>query len=551
MKKLAVIIGIGLWAVSATYAQQDTTLNRTVIVENEYNPTVMDASKINVMPKMNEPKATKKNIDYATSLRPVSAWEYQVMSPVVRDWVSDGAYRGYLHAGYGSNGNVELGVGYLWDISQNDRLNVAASLDGWNYEAKDTESEDWKSRFYQTKVGLDYKHAFKRVDFLLGGHFRSQVFNYMPSLFYDGGPNERGVYPQRQTMVDGHLGFASTDKELPLQFTAEAGVNHFKMNHETANWQTGNETNVYLKGDVWKALSEEGKVGVDVRFDHYAYSFSSPNMDNASAVDLNPYYALENNRWRVRIGANIDWWGGDDDKVYISPDVQAEYVFAGNYVLYAQAVGGRQTNSLYYLSSQVSPYWAVNRLTSTYTTLDAAIGLKASPANGWWFNLTGGYRICEDDLNPYLDYDGRSAFTAFAQGKSNVFYGRAELEYTYKDLWNMYLKGTYYNWDWEYEQESVAYLYEDCGLKPELEISAGVGAKVMEGLQINLGYDYVKRSNELYEPVSDLHVKAAYALLKNLQVYGKVNNLLNKEYVRPDAYPAQKINFLAGLSFQF
>ena len=86
MKKIAILAVLGFMPLVGAFAQQDTTVNRTVIVENEYNPTVMDASKINVMPKMNEPKATKKNINYATSLRPVSAWDYQAMSPVVREW---------------------------------------------------------------------------------------------------------------------------------------------------------------------------------------------------------------------------------------------------------------------------------------------------------------------------------------------------------------------------------------------------------------------------------------------------------------------------------
>ena len=43
MKKIAIIAFVGLLPLSAVYAQQDSTLNRTVVVENEYNPTVMDA----------------------------------------------------------------------------------------------------------------------------------------------------------------------------------------------------------------------------------------------------------------------------------------------------------------------------------------------------------------------------------------------------------------------------------------------------------------------------------------------------------------------------
>ena len=562
MKNIAILVVLGFMPLVGAFAQQDTTVNRTVIVENEYNPTVMDASKINVMPKMNEPKATKKNINYATSLRPVSTWDYQAMSPVVREWESDSAYRGYLRGGYGNNGNVDLAVGYLWDISKRDRLHVSASLDGHNYEAKDTDDKDWKNRFYRTKVGLDYKHAFNKVDFLLGGDFCSQVFNYMPSPVYDGGASEAGVYPQHQTLFDGHLGVASTDKDMPIQFTFSAGMKHFKMKHETMDMQSGSENNLYVNGDVWKKLNDGNHMGLKVKFDNYSYSLDKfgdhrlYDMDNATALDLNPYYSMENGNWRLRIGVNVDWWGGVDDKIYISPDVLAEYVFAEKYVLYGQATGGRKTNSFYELSSQFSPYWITDHLIPSYTSLDGAIGLKGSPVNGWWFNLMGGYRICEDDLNPYLSSDSRSILTALAQGKSKVFYGRMEMKYDYKDLFDIYLNGTYYNWKWEdlYDPmvpEDASYSYDGCGLKPELEINVGVGVKVMEGLNVNLGYEYAKRCNKDYGPVSNLYTGATYDLFKNLQIYGKINNLLNKDYVRPDAYPAQGLNFLAGLSFQF
>ena len=112
MKKIAFIAGMGLLSVSALQAQQDSTLNRTVVVENLYNPTVMDASKINVLPKVEEPTVPKTNIDYATSIRPVSVWNYQAMQPIVREWQPDAAYRGYLRAGYGNNGNVDARLGY-------------------------------------------------------------------------------------------------------------------------------------------------------------------------------------------------------------------------------------------------------------------------------------------------------------------------------------------------------------------------------------------------------------------------------------------------------
>ena len=37
---------------------KDTTMNRTVVVEQEYNPDILDASKVNVLPKVEEPTVT-------------------------------------------------------------------------------------------------------------------------------------------------------------------------------------------------------------------------------------------------------------------------------------------------------------------------------------------------------------------------------------------------------------------------------------------------------------------------------------------------------------
>ena len=159
-KKLSIVhcqlsIILAFLPLSVAYAQQDSTLNRTVVVENEYNPNIMDASKINVLPKVEEPAVMKKGIEYATALRPVLAWTYESMSPITREWAMNRAKRGYVRAGYGNYGNVDFKAGYLWDITGKDRLKVGVSLDGMNGKLKHWNAEDWKSRFYSTEFRLD------------------------------------------------------------------------------------------------------------------------------------------------------------------------------------------------------------------------------------------------------------------------------------------------------------------------------------------------------------------------------------------------------------
>ena len=571
MKKKLIIAGLGMLPWLAAFAQQqDTTLVRTVVVENEYNPTVMDASKINVLPKVEEPTVPKTHIDYSATVRPVSAWNYQAMNPIVKEWKADAAYRGYLRAGYGNNGNVDAQLGYLWDISKKDRLNLEASfggwngdMRGWNWQEDSWMGNDWTSRLYNTQVGLDYKHAFKKVDLMLGGKYRSQVFNYMPHVMAEFmcGTGRSFTTHQHQTLANGYIGFASTDKDMPIQFAAEAGMRYFKMKYATMYQKDGNENNLYVKGDVWKKIGDESRAGLKVKFDNYSYS--SESMDGATAVDLNPYYGYENDDWRVRLGANVDWWSGvydlgtgDENKLYVSPDVSVEHFFADSYVFYAKAGGGRQTNSFYQLTTQYSPYWMTRGLLPTYVALDAALGIKGSPVNGLWFHLSGGYKITENDFVPVgltADYD--AYFASVIHCKTKLFYGTGELKYDFKDVWNMYLKGTYYSWKAEGMMLSTTPDAADqdvLGLLPEFEINAGVGFKVLEGLKVNVGYDLVKRRDgDRYDPISNLHAGADYALLKNVSIFAKVNNLLNKEYVRHDGYPAQKLNLLAGVSLQF
>ena len=544
MKRIAMIAGLGMMALTAAYAQQNNTeLERTVVVENQYNPTVMDASKINVLPKVEEPSVPKSNIDYVTSLRPVSAWNYQSMGLMQREQVADAIYRGWFRAGYGTYGNVDVEAGYEVYIGSKDRLGVATSLDGWNGELAGLNEEDWTSRLYDTRLGLDYRHSFRKTDLALGGYYRSQVFNYLYPLLADAPAGK-----QHQTMANAHIGLASTDQDMAVQFSGEIGMNYFKQKYP-AGVEAGSETNFYAKGDVLTPfLGQSFGLALDLN----TYSYAMGEMKNNTSLEMNPYYKMEYGDWRFRVGAHLDWWIGAENQMNVSPDLNVELNFLDSYVLYAQAGGGRENKSLMELTD-VTPYWALAQpyLLPTYVTLDAQLGLKASPANGWWFNLTGGYQMREDDLF-FGVADEKGMTAAFAQADSKVAYGAAELKYDYKDLFDCTLKATYYHWDLSKPKEQDGQVKQiTLALKPELEVNAEVGMKPMSGLRVNVGYEYVKRCEGLYDPISNLYLGADYALLKNLSVYGQIRNLMNKEYVRADAYPAQKMNALVGLSLRF
>ena len=525
---------------SAAYAQQDSTLNRTVVVENEYNPDIMDASKINVLPKVEEPAVVKKGIEYATALRPVSAWTYESMSPITREWPMKQAKRGYIRGGYGNYGNVDFKAGYLWDITQKDRLKVGVSLDGRNGTLDDWLGEDWKSRFYRSQFRLGYSHDFSRFTLDLGGKFGSQTFNYMPVL------KESPANNQTHTIGDFHIGLASRDESLPLQFRVQTGIQYFGVKHPVMYaypTDFGNETKIHTLGEVWGKLSGEQRVGIAFQMDNLMYSADSL-MNNRTSLCLNPYYMLEGESWKIRLGAHVDLLSGDDNGVDVAPDVRLDYLFSDSYVFYVHALGGRELNDYHRLNS-LSPYWYMyGSLPDTYVSVDAKAGLKASPVNGLWFNVFGGYRVSQDELFSGLSL-GR---TFFCDDKAKTAYAGAEVKYGYKDLFDLSAKGVYYSWNADGSWDGGG---DIAARKPELELNLRADARVFPGLRIHAGYEYVKRKESQIDPVSNLYVGADYEFLPDLSVFGYVNNLLNKTYTYESGYPAEKLNVLAGFSWTF
>ena len=541
--KIAALMGMGLFPFAATYAQQDSTLNRTVVVENEYNPRVMDASKINVLPKVEEPKIMKRHIDYATSVRALSQRNNQVMSPMLREWAKNQANRGYLRGGYGNKGNVEGAFGYLWDVTKNDRLTLDASLGGWDGTI-DSESEmEWKSRFYRSMGGLEYQHQFKGMALNLGGNLKSQVFTYMPYL-----KAEPGAYGghQHQTMANAHAGLKSTDTDLSWQFEGEAGWNMFQMKHPASL----KENEIYVKGGLWKNLGDGQLLGAGVNFHNYSYS-GEGDWKGATLLQAVPSYTLVGDEWKLRVGVHLDWWNGEDNELKLAPDVNFEYQLWNGYVLYARACGGMQ-NASFREWTDITPFWMPfsNVITPTHVSLDAALGLKASPAPGWWFHVTGGYQIRENDLNLAYTQSECPTYILLVPGKNKVAYGSAELKYDVKNF-GFSLSGTYYNWKYNGDEAEPVLAQQPLALRPELAVQADAWLELMEGWKIMAGYDYEKRCEDTFSAVSDLHVGATCQFMKNVEVFGRVHNLLNQSYVRPDGYSAQKLHFLAGLSLYF
>lgn len=550
---LATLMPFGLQA--QTTQPKDTTMNRTVVVEQEYNPDILDASKVNVLPKVEEPSISKKEVEYATGFLPASSIPADLMQPYTVTELQPYSKPGYVRAGYGNYGNLDVLANYLFNISDRDKLNLRFQMDGMDGKlTMPTQEEKWKAYYYRTRANMDYTHQFNKVDLNIAANFGLSNFNLAP--------NEPGK--QKFTQADFRLGVKSTDESYPVQFKAETSVMMYNRQNNNLLFfnETLGETQIHTKGLISGAISDEQSIniGLDMRNIFYNKDFQldeTPVYEGRTALNLNPYYKLHNDNWNLRIGANVDFSFGSGKTLRVSPDVVAQYIFSESYVLYAQATGGKLVNDFRRLETLCPYALPVSAIQDTYEQFNASLGFKASPYPGLWFNLYGGYQDLKDDLyqvsgeadnNAGPDSEPMSyRFLDMAMTKSHNFYAGMKVSYEYKDIVALSASGTYRNWD---TKEEYALL-----LKPACEFNFNATFKPFKELGIHIGYDYMGREDVKdlgkLSAVSDLYAGASYNIFKGVSVYARINNLMNKKYQYYLGYPTEGFNFIGGLSFSF
>lgn len=551
MKKIQCIFGtlaliaFPTWAQAQTQAK-DTTLSRTVVVEQEYNPDIMDASKVNVLPKVAPPTVSKKIVEYDATLVPAGNIPASTMQAYTGVESQDKAQRGYARLGYGNYGNLDARANYLFILPNSDKLNLNFHMNGMDGKLDMPGSDEkWSARYYRTRAGMDYVHSFRKVDLNVAGNFGLSNFNYMPYT-----SNNK----QKFLSGDVHFGVKSTGEELPLQFHAETNLMFYERQHDF-QYENAQEAMVRTKAGAMGAISGEQYVGVELAMDNVFYK--NNEFDDYTSVELNPYYLYQNDDWKIRLGAHVDFAFGFGKKFRVAPDVTAQYIFSDSYILYAQATGGRRTNDFRRLE-MISPYsQTIGQLDATYEQLNAALGFRTSPVTGLWFNLYGGYQDLKNNLatigiSGVVDQAYSSSYLLPLQANMHNIYAGAEISYSYKDIISFSASGVYRDWKTAKTEDNSGELL--LAYMPSFEAKFNVDIRPIPSVLVNLGYQHATREkvgDQRVDPVGNLYLGGSYEVFKDISIYVRANNLLNKNYQYYWGYPTEGINFMGGVSFRF
>lgn len=555
MKKEIILIATLLFSIGS-YAQKDS-LNAVIQVENDYNPVVIKANKQSFTPqiemsKNNNPLELVFSQEATPYRRFTSERNVKELLPK-----QDIATPGYLRLGYGNNNNVDALLGYRLDISKNDRINIFASMNGFNTELEGFWN-NWDSRMYDTWLTTDYTHQFEALSFGIETGINNKVFNYQTINL----GNLREGYTDKQHSNSFNLMFnVKSNLAGPFSYSAKAGYRYNTRKYSAGLKERISENHIIASGSVAYELPNDDiqKLGMNVDLDGFIYSDElkpqeGTSFEDYASIRFNPFMNFRFDDWKIRLGVHADMLTANGTFFAFAPDCSIEGSITDRIDLYATATGGRTLNT-FATMEEATPYWEyvpgiTQQHTATYKIFDVSVGgrIAIEPLS---VNLFTGYAYTKDDLLCTNEIFRDHQTNVFKQENTRNMYIGGQIGYDYGG-WFEFAADARYDY-WKSSGEEYHLLY-----KPEITINLNGKAQIYKGLCANLGYTFTRYTKSSEEPIkgriankSNLHAKIGYTFLDRFEAFVLGDNLLNYDYQIYPGYFAQGINFLIGATVSF
>jgi hypothetical protein len=573
---------------AATAAHAQEQLEREMTLEREYDPTVQDANKINRLPEVKEPVVTKRPIDYSPFTAPADpAREITVLpSGNILTEIAHNKRRGYFHFGGGMYANLSGDLGYHIVDNGQGALALYATHRSTNGNVKFPEEygiDRRKAMLNDNHIRLDLDHAIgQNATLNLGASYGYTGFNYYGrSFLYSSSslfaPEENSQTNQANQTVAFNAGLSGAGNDR-FGYLMAFDFHHFDQKYGW--WKTTDgirENRFSPRFDLHFFTGDaDRRIGLAGALDYFDYNY--PDMYNRNdsgyqnhlEATVTPYFLIERETWRLRLGANVMFVHGDSLKIFASPNVSVEARVAERTVFHARAQGEISSNDARTLarlnrytdhSMEVSP---------SRTWLDAEIGIRSGIAQGLQLDVFAGYRDTKDAIffirnacsDETMDF---SAYSATLQTDASRMHVGAVVKYAFRDLVDFSLKGVYNQWTVASDGRSFTRADAgSAGMKPyglpKAELNADLTVKPLPPMAVTLGY-YLAADRYTLDPAGaeekrmkdlhDLNLSASWNFNDTFGAYVKLNNLLFQQQELVYGYPLQGFNAMAGININF
>lgn len=572
-------------AASLTLSAQG--LHKEITVEREIVPVKREASRLNILPKLQLSPLARPNLAFServvTSAVPANI---TTLAPVAfGDRLYSSPYRGYVVLGAGAPlFDGVLSAGYRALDSKTTRLSVYGQYDGDVYTQKisaphpdDSRKLYWRD--HSASLAADFHHSFGKNSSIDAGAGYTYAYNNVPLWLSALGRN----------ISRGEVSAAFSSKaEETFDYSIGLDYKHFGFYHLSGGDAREifgaamkpvrqNLLGIDLSGHA--AFSENSSVTIDVSGDFlhtgkslrpiYPYqTVANVTGETRGLISFTPHFDYKSSSFRARIGAQLDFGINNGKTIHLAPEVSMAWTPSQCFGLQLKAQGGSELNSLSTLYGDmpyISPFMSYD---GAHIPVDAEARLTVGPFFGASLELVGGYAKANSWLMPTLapKLQGGAVFesvdlSAFRFGAAfNYEYRRLlSLRLSYEGAPNDYGR-SYFAW----RDRARHVVGAELKLRPAKPLLITAGWEFRAGRRIYETVSEIVGDPQAEIPlvnhhvnavglgcVSSLGIGAGYSVNDRLTVFLRGENLLARHYYHIGFRYSQGPYGLIGASLKF
>lgn len=578
---------------------QDTTLNRNVTVERDFQPIISSAGIVSVKPVIVQQDIEPVEVTYSSFSQALSpAFNINPLGCSLTTWNEPKPLHGYVSGGLGHT-NTAFDFGYRMEEKKSKLT----------FDAFAHHRAAWgRYTVEKANFGLDITKTFSGAALYFGADAENQYYTmsgrYVDSLgmIHIAKPSQlKAVDKLSLWTINTHIGLRSA-RRGSIQYMLQTGYSAFMYATNATEHQIRTLGSLAWNGGAHKA-------GVNLKVSNFFIKVNDnsilPSAYNPRhAIHLEPYYGYDHNRFHAHLGVNVDMNFGHgtlltnvaDFALAPSPNVKLEYDIAKSWLaIYGEASGSYGEGSLQEYC-HLFPYrhfeeGVTSHHALAYIPVQAQLGLKIRPQANLLIDLHARYEMKKNQLstsNPYYwenrlyrDGFGNSdpVFSEYVYCDLQRWKIGAEITYHYQDIIHILLAGAYYTGSMD--DISLSNKVTTPGFlsvvknadgsfkmldRPRWDVTANIDARINRHWTV-YSHNYFAGARQvlMYKesaagreysiarliPTIDINLGCAYEYNKWLKIFLELNNIGYQHYLYYYGYANPGTNFLLGASYKF
>ena len=567
---MAIVCHISLVAIFA----QD--LDRQLTLVRPYDPSVMEAQKITTLPNLRDSFEIKPSFVYSIqSKRIETRFDVTPIKPATLQPIPQTKlYNGYIKVGVGTLPNLLTEVAINTLRNKDYAAGALLKFDGARGNVKLENNEKTFAGYNEISAKVFGQKFFRNNSILYGevGASGQTAYNYgydTDAIDVIGNPIvpnfENDDICKRYGFADANVGIRSShfrtnqlnyDVALGYKFAGN-NLDEFRVPVDTQIDDDGYAR--YRENAInFKAQLDNNMFGGNVNFDVFNRSSAFNSLRNNFALDINPWFMLDNDSIRMKIGMRIAAYReGDNVLQYgIYPKIEFQFTLLKDIFIPFIGIDGYMRPNTYRDIIEENPFITPGlAVPMTNTKWQIYAGLKGNLASVVSYYLRADFLTTEHEhffVNDTAFSRVQNYFTVVTEENVNTLNLKGELYFNPTESIDFGVKANYYSYQMKYEKHAWH--------RPEFTLELLAKYNLRNKIIVNfdmmcIGKRYAKKffdpENDSYElnRAIAFNIGAEYRYTKSFSIFVKLNNLSGAKYERWNFYPSHRFNAMLGFTY--